>query len=291
MSADDPSRPQPPADIPRDVDRRAETKAGDQQRDEGTPETDMDLLLPPGRSDNQHLDLVRTATHTDEEVSDFLSGKQAPSPGSPPRDVGGQPIHRPELLRATGMDTSGSNWADPTDSVPDRLSLSPSDAATEAQGDLLNYPGRDHWVDETAHPGDRVWFAGLAPHQGADDAGTPIPTTDTMTGFGVPEGQLHDGWQEVALNGMRYNEGTQVAPKDGGYRPYLYCYEFQTDMPVATGTATENTRHGAGGTPQMFVPEFQRIMSEDKDKPDHEKRLVYVGATPFDPDTVRAHWP
>jgi hypothetical protein len=236
--------------------------------------------------------LVRNNPHTDAEIDElFHPQNEIASPQSPPRDSEGQPVHRPELIRAEGIDTSGSSWKDLDGSVPDAWFTSPADAAQRAQGDLNNYPGCDHWDSETAHPGDRVWVAGLAPNRDPSDPHGEIANTRSMSGFGVPEGELHDGWQEDALNGIRYNEGAQIAPKDGTYRPYLYCYEFRTDMPIAVGTATENTRHGDGGTPQMYVPDFERVLAEDHAKPDSDKRLVCVGWTAFDANTLQARWP
>jgi hypothetical protein len=223
------------------------------QRDEATPETE-------GLGD-----LVRTNVNT--EAEKVLRGGADPEAlVSPPRDEEGHFADKPGQIYAEGL--ADAPWG--KDSP---LAVSPADEAATAQGDLSHYQGVDQWTNDLAREGSRVWFAS---HERPPGDGGPQghERTEGKTGFGVPEGELHDGWQEVALSATRFNEGAQIEPYQGGYRGYLDCYEFTQDTPVATGMAAENTRYGDGGMAQMYVPDVKQLIADGK--------LQYVGTAQFE---------
>jgi hypothetical protein len=204
----------------------------------------------------------------------------------PPRDHQGHFADKPGQIHAEGLADvpKDHSWNDPNttlgreaSTVDAPLSVSPADEATTAQGDLTHYPGVDQWTNNLAHEGGRVWFASheRPPGEGGTQGDQRL---EGKSGFGVPEGELHDGWQEVALDAGRYNEGAQVEPYQGDYRGYLDCYEFTQDTPVATGIASENTRHGDGGMPQMYVPGVKQLIADG--------RLKYIGTAQFEGSTA-----
>jgi hypothetical protein len=47
---------------------------------------------------------------------------------------------------------------------------------------------------------------------------------------------------------------------------------------VATGVASENTRHGDGGAPQMYVPDVKQLIADGK--------LRYVGTAQLEGTTA-----
>jgi hypothetical protein len=207
--------------------------------------------------------------HTAEEVDNVLAGKDDLGwLETPARDAHGRFDYGPNVIHAEGIADSGK-WSDPT--VPNFPPVSAADAATLCQGDLSAYPGVDSWSTEVAHEGDRIWFASSKPED-----------TSSIIGFGVPEGNLHDGQQEVALSAARYNEGAQVAPNSNlEYREYLDCYEFTQDTSIATGVATENSQYGNGGMPQMYVQDVKELLEQGRRLPPEERTgpaLVYVGS-------------
>jgi hypothetical protein len=270
-----------------------------QVRDEGTPITDApdspagtkgpDLPAPALARDEGTSDhLVRTDVHIEAEVETVMRGGVDPEAlVSPPRDDQGRFADKPGQVHAEGLADvpKGHPWEDPNTllgrealTVDAPLNVSPADAATAAQGDLTHYPGVDQWTNNVAHEGDRVWFASheLPPGKGGPPGDKRL---DGKSGFGVPEGELHDGGQEVALNAARYNEGALVEPHLGNYRGYLDCYEFTQDTPVATGAAAENTRYGDGGTPQIYVPDAKQLIADGK-------VLRYVGTAQLEGTTA-----
>lgn len=273
------------SDSPPDTKRPA-TPASALARDEGHPPMDFGATVPGGTPDN----LVRTNVHTEAEVETVMRGGVDPETlVSPPRDDQGRFADKPGQIHAEGLADvpKGHPWNDPNTplgrdalTVDAPLNVSPADAATAAQGDLTHYPGVDQWTNNVAHEGGRVWFAS---HELPPDRGGPRgdQRLEGKLGFGVPEGELHDGWQEVALNAARYNEGVLVEPYLGNYRGYLDCYEFTQDTPVATGAASENTRYGNGGTPQMYVPDVKQLIAD--------RKLKYVGSAQLE-GTTAASW-
>src|SRR5664279_2201856 len=135
----------PPADSPQASDEPARGRPDlVQHRDEATPATEV----AADRSPEQLL--VRTEVHRDEEVNDVLFGRRELSGlQSPSRDDQGRPVHQPTAILAEGLDTSESGWTHV--GVPDVLAVSAADAAQQAQGDLVSYPGIDpDWHDRTA---------------------------------------------------------------------------------------------------------------------------------------------
>jgi len=230
--------------------------------------------------------LVRTDVNT--EAEPVLRGEvDLEALVTPPRDEQGHFADKPGQVHAEGLADVPKDhpWNDPDTplgraaaTVDAPLSVSPADEASMAQGDLTHYPGADQWANGMAREGDRVWFAS---HEPPPDKGGPEGQERLAgkSGFGVPEGELHDGWQEVALSAARYNEGAQVEPHLGDYRGYLDCYEFTRDTPVATGTAAENTRHGHGGMAQMYIPNARQLIADGK-------VLTYVETAQFEGPTT-----
>jgi hypothetical protein len=299
LSADSTDTPPQSTDSPLSgTDTSIERPDLDPVRDEGTPASDgadspagtkgPDLPAQlPARDEGTSDHLVRTDVHTEVEVEAVMRGGVDPEAlVSPPRDDQGRFAHKPGQVHAEGLADvpKGHPWEDPNTplgrdalTVDSPLNLSPADEATAAQGDLTHYPGVDQWTNNVAHESDRVWFAS---HELPPDTGGP-PGDQRLggkSGFGVPEGGLHNGLQEVALNAAHYNEGSQVEPHLGSYRGYLDCYEFTHDTPVATGVAAENTRHGDGGVPQMYVPNAKQLIADGK--------LRYVGTAQLEGTTA-----
>jgi hypothetical protein len=273
------------ADSPADT-KRPNPPASALARDEGHAMMDFDATAIGGTPDH----LLRTDVHTDAKVETFMRGGVGPEVLLySPRDDQGRFADKPGQIYAKGLADvpEGHPWKDPNtplgrdaSTVDAPLSISPADAAAAAQGVLTHYPGVDQWTNNVAHEGDRVWFA--SSELPADRGGPPgDQRLDGKSGFGVAEGELHDGWQEVALNSARYNEGSQIEPYQGNYRGYLDCYKFTQDTPVATGVASENTRYGNGGTPQMYVPDVKQLIADGK--------LLYVGTAQFE-GTTAASW-
>ena len=53
-------------------------------------------------------------------------------------------------------------------------------------------------------------------------------------------------------------QGLQVAPHPvHGYRPALTAYEVIDDIPAAFGRTLANPQNGAGGLPQIVIPNWQ----------------------------------
>lgn len=114
----------------------------------------------------------------------------------------------------------------------------PSQRAQSWQGKGA-YPGVDHYRDITLKKG-TVIYAG-EPGQGE---------------YYMPASALR------RANGSRSAlfQGLQVQPHPQfGYRPGVRAYEVTQDTPAAFGITRANPQHGAGGLPQIFVPDYSTL--------------------------------
>ena len=252
--------------------KQESTEVGLPLGDKPPPPTTQDEAVvekAPAETDN----LVRTDVHSEADIHDFQSGRYDPSLlEAPPRDDQGRFGFKPDVIHAEGLAEASFN----NPLVPDVESSSPSDAAAQKQGDLTRYPGVDEWANKLAHQGDRVWFGNDKPPSvtsGDDTRAERDLPTGGYSGFGSPEGDLHDGWQEFALDAVRTNQALQIKPHKGVYRGSLDCYEFTDDTMVATGVVSENTQYGDGGALQMYVPNVQQLIDN--------KQLRFIGTMPL----------
>lgn len=103
-----------------------------------------------------------------------------------------------------------------------------------------SYPGVDQFVDVVVKKGTIVY------------AGEP-----GVSGFFTTA----DAALKVGVDATRLNEGLQIAPRQGMYRPGLTAYEVTVDTRAAYGIAKANTQFGAGGLPQLFIPNWQQVLT------------------------------
>ena len=111
----------------------------------------------------------------------------------------------------------------------------PSQQAQAWQGKGA-YPGVDRYRDITLKKGTIVY------------AGDPGQSSYHMPASAVRR-----------ANGSRSQlfQGLQVEPHPQfGYRPAVRAYEVTQDTPAAFGITRANPQHGAGGLPQIFVPDY-----------------------------------
>jgi hypothetical protein len=114
----------------------------------------------------------------------------------------------------------------------------PSQQAQAWQGKGA-YPGVDRYRDITLKKGTIVY---------AGDPG--------QSSYHMPASALR------RANGSRSQlfQGLQVQPHPKfGYRPAVRAYEVTQDTPAAFGITRANPQHGAGGLPQIFVPDYSNF--------------------------------
>ncbi|WP_109077890.1 RHS repeat-associated core domain-containing protein [Aggregatibacter kilianii] len=115
-------------------------------------------------------------------------------------------------------------------------SLDPAAQAAGWQG-KGKYPGVDDWTNTTLPEGTRL--IGGRPGQ------SQYYTTES--GFKASGGNKTQLW-----------EGLQVEPHPvHGYRGQFGVYEVTSPTRVATASTLANPQYGAGGLPQVFMPEFR----------------------------------
>src|SRR5205085_11100174 len=77
-----------------------------------------------------------------------------------------------------------------------------------------------------------------------------------MTGFVTTE----NGMLAAGTDATAFHEGLQVGPRAGLYRPGVTAYEVLEDAPAAYSEAVANPQHGPGGFPQLYIPEYSRVL-------------------------------
>lgn len=58
----------------------------------------------------------------------------------------------------------------------------------------------------------------------------------------------------VGNDAQALNEGLQIAPRAGLYRPGLTAFRLTQDVQAARSVALANPQFGAGGLEQFFIP-------------------------------------
>jgi len=100
------------------------------------------------------------------------------------------------------------------------------------------YPGVDAWENVTLKAGTSVY------------AGEP-----GVSGFfTTSEVAASVGDDATALN-----EGLQVAPRAGTYRPFLTEFRLTQDVEAARSTTLANPQFGAGGFEQCYIPNWEQV--------------------------------
>jgi uncharacterized Zn-binding protein involved in type VI secretion len=118
----------------------------------------------------------------------------------------------------------------------------PSELARSWQG-KGDYPGIDRYRDITLKKGAIIYA-------GDPGQGSYYTTRSALARLG--------GSQQTLFQGL------QVKPHDVyGYRPNVRAYEVTADTPAAMGITSANPQHGAGGLPQIFVPELGNLKPLD----------------------------
>jgi hypothetical protein len=77
-----------------------------------------------------------------------------------------------------------------------------------------------------------------------------------MTGFATTE----NGMLAAGTDATAFNEGLQIGPRAGLYRPGVTVYEVLEDTPGAYSEALANAQHGPGGFPQLYIPAYARVL-------------------------------
>lgn len=77
-------------------------------------------------------------------------------------------------------------------------------------------------------------------------------------------------------------DGLQVAPwlpddpsmlDMAGYRQKMMAYEVVEEVPAAFGITRANTGLGKGGLPQIFIPDFRKLVADGKIREVPEKQI------------------
>jgi hypothetical protein len=111
----------------------------------------------------------------------------------------------------------------------------PSEIAAAFQGSA-RYPGIDRFRDIIVRKGTFL-----------------ICGDPGCTGFFTTERTI----ARAGGDSTRLFEGLQVAPYQGEYRHSVYVYEAIEDSPGAFGLVGANPQYGAGGFPQVYLPNWQ----------------------------------
>jgi len=115
----------------------------------------------------------------------------------------------------------------------------PSAFARSQQGSVA-YPGVDRWRDITLKKGTIIY--------GGEPGQSAFYTTRSAIG------RTGDSATDIF-------QGIQVAPhRVHGYRPAMTAYEVIDDVPAAFGRTLANPQYGAGGLPQVVVPDFSKFL-------------------------------
>ena len=113
----------------------------------------------------------------------------------------------------------------------------PAEEAAAFQGKGA-YPGVDAWENVTLKSGTSVY------------AGEP-----GVSGFFTSA----DAAASVGNDATALNEGLQIAPRAGMYRPGLTEFRLTQDVGVARSTALANPQFGAGGLEQYYIPNWADV--------------------------------
>ena len=116
---------------------------------------------------------------------------------------------------------------------------SPVTIAQSLQGST-RYPGVDAFRNITLRPGTFV-YAGVAGESGF---------------FTTARAVVGSGGDATALN-----QGLQIAPKGGLYRPGVTVYMVTEETPAAFGRALNNPQYGGGGLPQLYIPDYKNALT------------------------------
>jgi hypothetical protein len=136
----------------------------------------------------------------------------------------------------------------------------PSDTAVSWQGSKPYY-GKDRYRDITLKKGKIVY------------AGYPFPSGYMTTDRAI---------SRVNNDAQKLFRGLQVAPyrpttEDqmhlSGYRKEMMPYEMVDDIPAAFGITRANPGLGEGGLPQIFVPDFKKLLEQGKIREIPEGRI------------------
>ena len=119
---------------------------------------------------------------------------------------------------------------------------SPSQTAKSWQG-TDDYPGIDNYVDINVKKGTVLY-------RGEPNGSEYFTTLDAI--------------KNSDHNATQLFEGLQVKPHDVyGYRGQVSGYAFNKTVTVGYGTALANPQYGAGGQPQFFIPNVQKLIDKD----------------------------
>ena len=137
-----------------------------------------------------------------------------------------------------GLDPAASRLAIEAAPGKPELTEGPVAKARSWQGSG-RYPGVDDYKQVDLKQGDVVY------------GGYPYPTEYFTTPDAVA---LADG------DATKLYEGLQVAPYQDSYRPQIRAYTVTQDTTAAYGLTEANPQFGSGGLPQLFIPNWQRVL-------------------------------
>ncbi len=106
-------------------------------------------------------------------------------------------------------------------------------------------------------------------------AGDPFPT-----GYATTESALRRTGNDASKIFRGLQVGPWKAPKESahlsGYRQAIMPYEVVEDTPAAFGITKANPHFGEGGLPQVFVPDFKKLVESGKLRPITDKKIPLV---------------
>ena len=123
--------------------------------------------------------------------------------------------------------------------VPSCVATNPAAEAAGWQGRGA-YPGVDAWENVTLAKGTRV------------HAGEP-----GVSGFFASDSAA----ASVGHDATALNQGLQIAPRNGAFRPGLTEFELTSDVTVGRSIASANPQFGPGGLEQFYIPNWQDVTS------------------------------
>lgn len=145
-------------------------------------------------------------------------------------------------VKTVNTATRTARVADETKTIATGLPNADTNPAAEAaawQGQGA-YPGVDDWTNVVLPKGTRV------------HAGEP-----GVSGFFTSNSAA----ASVGQDATALNQGLQIAPRNGTYRPGLTEFELMRDVTVARSTALANPQFGPGGLEQFYIPGWESAMT------------------------------
>jgi hypothetical protein len=127
----------------------------------------------------------------------------------------------------------------PTTPLSRSVATNPAAEAAGWQGKGA-YQGVDEWENVTLAKGTRV------------HAGEP-----GVSGFFASDSAA----ASVGHNATALNQGLQIAPRNGMFRPGLTEFELISDVTVGRSIASANPQFGPGGLEQFYIPNWQYVTS------------------------------